>query len=37
MKKSKEQYIAEIMKRVAEMTVEQRKEFLTYLGTIQKD
>lgn len=37
MKKSKEQCIAEIMKRVGEMTVEQRKEFLMYLRTIQKD
>lgn len=37
MEKSKEQCITEIMKRVDKMTVEQRKEFLTYLMTIQKD
>lgn len=37
MKKSKEQYVAKIMMRVGEMTVEQRQEFLMYLRTIQKD
>lgn len=34
MRKTKAQYIAEIMKRVDEMTSEQIKQFLAYLKTI---
>lgn len=37
MRKTKEQYIAEIMKRVDEMDLEQRETFLAYLRSIQPD
>lgn len=36
MRKTKAQYIAEIMKRVDEMTPEQRDQFLAYLRTFHE-
>ena len=36
MRKNKEQYIAEIMKRVDEMTPEQQEQFLAYLKMFHK-
>ena len=37
MKKTKEQYIAEIMERVDKMDAKQREEFLKYLRSIQPE